>query len=312
MRSSSAAMVSCVKFCPKFVSFCNTPFNLTVKSRQLCISSSHLLVWNHSHSARECIERRKRSSVPLVHLQCPGQREFGSFQRIRLFSSDAVKKVDKRQHNFDQRARGKNVEGADSKQRRDVEEVVGQQNIEDLNEVTEIYGEEITNVDREKADYLLSVQTIRNRVPTYENVDNQVKVNTDEIKAFEEWAAMKVKQEGPSVVPVIEGMRNSLLQRVKETSSTQIEIESSSLVKTTELLKTTMSRPVKLPVERDPLAGVTVRPIVIKRKSRLPENWDGPGGTVVLIDKPRGVVLNMSSFTLQYMHCWIYNKPSRK
>jgi tRNA pseudouridine55 synthase len=197
--------------------------------------------------------------------------------------------VDKRQHNFDRRARGKNVEGADSKQRRDAE-VVGQQNIEDLNEVTEIYAEEITNVDREKADYLLSVQSIRNRVPTYENEDNQVKVNTDEIKAFEEWAAMKVKQEGPSVVPVIEGMRNSLLQRVKETSLTQIEIESSSLVKTTESLKTTMSRPVKLPVERDPLAGVTVRPIVIKRNSRLPENWDGPGGTVVLIDKPRGGV----------------------
>ena len=289
MRSSSAAMVSCVKFCPKFVSLCNTPFNLTVKSRQSFISSSHLLVWNHSNSARECIERRKRSSVPMMHLQCPGQREFGSFQRIQLFSSDAVTKVNKRQHNFDQRARGKNVEGADSKQRRDVE-VVGQQNIEDLKEVTEIYAEQITNVDREKADYLLSVQSIRNRVPTYENEDNKVKVNTDEVKAFEEWAAMKVRQEGPSVVPVIEGMRNSLLQRVKEASLTQREIESSSLVKTTESLKSTMSRPVKLPVERDPLAGVTVRPIVIKRKSRLPENWDGPGGTVVLIDKPRGGV----------------------
>ena len=227
--------------------------------------------------------------MPMMHLQCPGQREFGSCQRIQLFSSDAVTKVNKRQHNFDQRARGKNVEGADSKQRRDVE-VVGQQNIEDLKEVTEIYAEQITNVDREKADYLLSVQSICNRVPTYENEDNKVKVNTDEVEAFEEWAAMKVKQEGPSVVPVIEGMRNSLLQRVKEASLTQREIESSSLAKTTESLKSTMSRPVKLPVERDPLAGVTVRPIVIKRKSRLPENWDGPGGTVVLIDKPRGGV----------------------
>lgn len=289
MHSSSAAMVSCAKFCPKFVSLCSTSFNLTVKSRQSFISISHHLVRNDSNLARECMERRKQSSVLMMHLQCPGPREFELFQRIRLFSSDAITKVDKRQYSFDQRARGKNVKGSASKQRRDVE-IVGQQNSEDL-KVTEICAEQIINVDQEKAEYLLSVQSICNRVPKYENEDHPVKVNTDEIKAFDEWAAMKVKQEGPSVVPVIEGMRTSLLRRVKEASVTQVEIESSALTKTTELSKTTMSRPVKLPVERDPLAGVTLRPIVIKRKSRLPENWDSPGGTVVLIDKPQGGVV---------------------
>ena len=37
-----------------------------------------------------------------------------------------------------------------------------------------------------------------------------------------------------------------------------------------------------------PLAHVACRPFMVKKGKKLPENWDGAGGTVALIDKPKG------------------------
>ncbi|KAH8951325.1 hypothetical protein BDL97_09G021200 [Sphagnum fallax] len=61
----------------------------------------------------------------------------------------------------------------------------------------------------------------------------------------------------------------------------------SSMVRFIETLRTNPQL-LKLPKEKDPLTGLEQRPIVVKRNAKVPEDWDGPGGTVVLIDKPKG------------------------
>lgn len=102
------------------------------------------------------------------------------------------------------------------------------------------------------------------------------------MEVFEEWAAMKIQEEGAHVAPVIEEMRASLMQRLslRETSETSETSEDVWPVRRATRLE--------LPVEKNALDGLAVRPVVVKRRSKVPENWDGPGGTVVLIDKPQG------------------------
>lgn len=60
-----------------------------------------------------------------------------------------------------------------------------------------------------------------------------------------------------------------------------------SMVRFIETLRTNPQL-LKLPKEKDPLTGLEQRPIVVKQNAKVPEDWDGPGGTVVLIDKPKG------------------------
>ncbi|KAG0571206.1 hypothetical protein KC19_6G219500 [Ceratodon purpureus] len=129
--------------------------------------------------------------------------------------------------------------------------------------------------DVDKHKYLLDVMAIRNQGrptrPAPINTTSAISAK-EEIQAFEKWASQKLKEEGCTVEPVLQEMRTSLIQRLTEAS--HVELSNAG--------------PVELPVEKDPLAGVSVRPIVVKLRSKVPENWDGPGGTVVLIDKPQG------------------------
>jgi hypothetical protein len=135
--------------------------------------------------------------------------------------------------------------------------------------------------DVDKRKYLLDVMAIRNQgraagpahTASTTGASSSAK---DELQVFEEWASLKLQREGSAVEPVIQEMRASLVRRLAEASPAEL-----SSARVTSL---------ELPPEKDPLAGVSVRPIVVKRRSKVPENWDGPGGTVVLIDKPQGDV----------------------
>ncbi|XP_024360286.1 uncharacterized protein [Physcomitrium patens] len=136
------------------------------------------------------------------------------------------------------------------------------------------------NADKKKRS--LDVTAIRN-VDTHTAPEN----GEEEIKVFEKWASMKVKEEGSSVEPVIVEMRASLLQRLAGDSQ-PLTVDGISELQTE--FPNARSQSLDLPAEKDPLAFVdpAKRPIVIKRSSKVPEDWDGPGGTVVLIDKPLG------------------------
>lgn len=138
------------------------------------------------------------------------------------------------------------------------------------------------NADKKKRS--LDVTAIRN-VDTHTAPEN----GEEEIKVFEKWASMKVKEEGSSVEPVIVEMRASLLQRLAGDSQ-PLTVDGISELQTE--FPNARSQSLDLPAEKDPLAFVdpAKRPIVIKRSSKVPEDWDGPGGTVVLIDKPLGDV----------------------
>lgn len=132
------------------------------------------------------------------------------------------------------------------------------------------------DVDKQK--YLLDVMAIRNqgRPGGPAPINSTITSAKEEMQVFEEWASQKLKAEGSIVEPVIQEMRASLIQRLAEASHTEVSNAG--------------PKSLELPAEKDPLAGVSVRPIVVKRRSKVPENWDGPGGTVVLIDKPQGDV----------------------
>ena len=45
----------------------------------------------------------------------------------------------------------------------------------------------------------------------------------------------------------------------------------------------------RVPADKDLSMGLQLHPIIVKRNSKIPVNWNGPGGTVVLIDKPKGL-----------------------
>lgn len=45
------------------------------------------------------------------------------------------------------------------------------------------------------------------------------------------------------------------------------------------------------------------QPYLVTRTTELPPRWDGPAGTVVLIDKPKGDAFPLPSGTLQVLHC---------
>lgn len=128
----------------------------------------------------------------------------------------------------------------------------------------------------QKRQYLLDVVALRNQHPPSSARAPRASASAqEEIQAFEQWALLKLKRDGCSAEPVIHGMRASLLLRLGQASPP---------------LPAASSHP--LPVEKDPLlAAGAVRPIVVTRRATVPENWDGPGGTVVLIDKPRGDVV---------------------
>lgn len=44
-----------------------------------------------------------------------------------------------------------------------------------------------------------------------------------------------------------------------------------------------------VPADKDLSMGLRLSPIIVKRNAKFPVNWNGPGGTVVLIDKPKGL-----------------------
>lgn len=132
-----------------------------------------------------------------------------------------------------------------------------------------------TNSNADKRKYLLDVLAIRNHGrPTPAPAAPIVPAGPEEVLVFDEWASMKLKQEGSSVGPVIQDMRSSLIQRLTPASPSN--------------LWPARSPSLELPSEQDPLAGIAVRPVVVQRRTKVPEDWDGPGGTVVLIDKPQG------------------------
>lgn len=130
------------------------------------------------------------------------------------------------------------------------------------------------NADKRK--YLLDVMAIRNQGRPSGPSETKTS-GKEEILVFEEWASLKMKEEGSCVGPVIQEMRSSLMQRLTQASPTE--------------LSPARSKSVELPTEKDPLDGVAVRPVVVKRRTKVPEDWNGPGGTVVLIDKPQGDVV---------------------
>jgi len=113
--------------------------------------------------------------------------------------------------------------------------------------------------------------------PTTAPAETTNTAGQDEVQVFDEWASMKLKQDGSIAGPVIQEMRTSLIQRLTEAPPTE--------------LWPARSPSLELPTEKDPLVGVAVRPVVVKRRTKVPEDWDGPGGTVVLIDKPQGDVV---------------------
>ncbi|KAG6551779.1 hypothetical protein Mapa_006596 [Marchantia paleacea] len=139
--------------------------------------------------------------------------------------------------------------------------------------------------------------------------------------AFEQWAVKKLREDGLSALAVIEDMRQTFAPGsepldprilLSECESGDLDIRGSVKTSPQPVLitndhrdernstksigqtfpersseQTTSEKQVE---ERNGSpAGVPVlKPLLVKRSTTLPENWNGPGGTVVLIDKPQG------------------------
>lgn len=151
--------------------------------------------------------------------------------------------------------------------------------------------------------------------------------------AFEQWAVTKLREDGLSALTVIEDMRqtfapgsqplnprillseaelrdldsrgsvNTSPQPVLNTNDERDERNSTKSLGQTKPMEANsspqrsseQSRSAKQVDESNgSRAGVAVlKPLLVKRSTTLPENWNGPGGTVVLIDKPQGNIRNL-------------------